>query len=151
MEQRARARGLGGGERAPAQRRVHVVSVDDVGSEPADGGADRVGIESPAEQPERGLPASECVARAFEHLDLVAAATEQRRDLGHRALLASGRPVAVVEKQDHARTARQRAVAAFWTSTAAPTTPGVRSEPAVAAICALVSLRDGSIEKRSTT
>ena len=91
---------------------MHVVRVDDVRPQPAHGPADRGGVESPAKQPERRLPASERVARALEHLDLVAAAAEQRGDLGDGALLASGRPVAVVEEQNHARTARQRDEAA---------------------------------------
>ena len=151
MEQCPRARGLGRGERAPPQRRMDVVGVHDLRAQPAYRAANRVGIESPAEQAERRLPASERVARALEHLDLVPAAAEQRGDLGDRALLASGGPVAVVEEQDHARIARQRADAAFWMSTAAPTTGGPSSDPAVAASCALVRLRDGSIEKRPTT
>ena len=87
--------------------------MDDLRTETAHGLADGVGIEPAAEQAERGPPAPDRVTRALEHLDGVAAAAQQRRELGDRALLPTGRPVAVVQEQDHARVARQRAVVEF--------------------------------------
>jgi hypothetical protein len=75
--------------------------VDHIGSEPADRGADRVWVEPSRDQAERRPPASHRRARALEHLYLVPAPSQQCSDLGNRALLAPGRAVAVVEKEDH--------------------------------------------------
>ena len=87
--------------------------MNDVRAEAAHGLADRVGIEPAAEQTERRPPAPDRVTRALEYLDGVAAAAEQRRELGDRPLLPTGRPVAIVQDQDHARVARQRGEGEF--------------------------------------
>ena len=143
-------RGLGGSEGAPAQRGCMLWAWTTSAPQPAHGGADRVGVEAPASSPSAAFPRPSRVARALEHLDLVAAAAEQRGDLGDGALLASGRPVAVVEEQDHARTARQRAEAAFWTSTAAPTTGTEQRAGGWWRSAPWSGSRAGSIENRST-
>ena len=77
----ARARGARGGEAAPAEHRVDIVGVDDVGARAADGRGDVVRVD-PAAQHRHGRPtAAEDGRVAFEHLDLLAQplAREPRR------------------------------------------------------------------------
>ena len=73
-------------ERPPAERRMHVVRVHDVGPHRAAGASDLVALETSVPQRRRRPGASQARARALEHLDRVTALLEQPRDLFHRSL-----------------------------------------------------------------
>ena len=96
------------------------------------------GSSPPASRPAAARPRAQPLARALEHLDLMAAPGEQRGQVGDRALLPAGRSVAVVEDQDHARGRLSRRAGALHEhrgarggrDRAAPT-PGRRSAPRV--------------------
>ena len=112
----------GGGQRAPAERRVDVVGVDD----PRAGAADRLphllGPEPAAQQPGGGAALGERGGVALEHLDVLAQVlADQPRQVLDRAFLPAGDPVAVVQEQDHGERA-------FW-RVHAGTSPMVQGTP----------------------
>ena len=76
---------------------MDVVGVADVRAKPAHAVADLVGIQAPGQKPPRGQNPPGARARALEPLHLVAPRDQERGDVLDRALLASERPVAVVQ------------------------------------------------------
>ena len=94
----------GGGERAPAERRVDVVGVHDAGAGAAHGLADLLGGEPAPQQPLGRVALGERGGVALQHLDLLAEVlADQPRHVLDGALFASGHAVAVVQQQDHGR------------------------------------------------
>ncbi len=98
----ARARGARRRQRAPAERRVDVVRVDDARAGAPHGRRDLVRVQPAAQHPRRRASAAERGGVALEQLDVLAQvlAHEPREVLDH-ALLAAGRAVAVVQDEDH--------------------------------------------------
>ena len=137
---------LGSGERSPPELRMDVVGVDDAHCVLAHGARDLSGVKAAGQQPGGRSRRTETVARALEHLDRLPSAREQRREIGHSALLATGRAVAVVEDQDHASGDEP----GLCTRTAPPGGPGPSSFGASAAMTGGVRTRAGENEKRST-
>ena len=114
----ARAGLAGGGQRAPAERGVHVVGVDDAGAAAPHRLPDRVRLEAAAQQPGRGARRAQRERVAHEDLGLLAElVAHQPGEVLDRALLPAGRAVAVVQEQDQ-RSARR--------SSRPPTTVTVR-------------------------
>ncbi len=74
--------------------------MDHLGAELVNRGGDLLGIDAPAGQRPGGLQSSELGAGALQQTDRVAAPGEHLDEVRHRALLAAGRAVAVVEHQD---------------------------------------------------
>ena len=109
----ARAGLLRRGERAPAERRVDVVGVDDPRAAAPHRVAHLVRSEPAAQQPRRGLAAGQRRGVVLEHLGVLAELlADQPREVLDRALLATGDAVAVVQEQDHvARSVRGRPIA----------------------------------------
>ena len=92
----------GGGERAPAERRVEVVGVHDARAAAAHGVADLLRRQPAAQQAGRGARATELRAVAREQLRLLAEVlAHEPLEVGDDALLAAGRAVAVVQEEDH--------------------------------------------------
>ena len=91
-------------QRAPAERRVEVVRVDDPRARAPHRRGDVVGCQPAAQQPAAARRAAERRAVALQHLGVLAQvlAHEPREVLDH-ALLAAGRAVAVVQEEDHER------------------------------------------------
>ena len=115
-EDRPRARRRARPQRAPAERGLHVVRVDDARAGAPDRRADLLGVEPAAQQTARGGAPRERRAAALEHLDVLAERLrQQRREVLDDPLLAPERAVAVVEQEDHE--ARRRAVAACGQAT----------------------------------
>ncbi len=98
-----RAGGARRGERAPAERRLHVVRVHDARAGAANGSGDVVGCEPAAQQPERGARAAQRRRVALQHLRFLAELrADQPREVLDRPLLPAGHAVAVVEQEDQA-------------------------------------------------
>ena len=100
----ARARRARRGQRAPAERRVEVVGVDDARAGAPHGGGDLVRVASPPRsRPRPRAPRPSAARVALEQLDLLAEVlAHEPGEVLDRALLAAGRAVAVVQEEDHA-------------------------------------------------
>ena len=97
------ARRAGRGERAPAERRVDVVGVDDARAGPPHRGRDLPRLQAAREQARRGLGTADRGRVALEDLDLLAEVlADEPGELLDDALLAAGHAVAVVQEEDHA-------------------------------------------------
>ena len=97
------ARAPGRGERAPAERRVDVVRVDDAGAGAPHGGRDLVRVQAAREHPRRRLRAAERGRVALEDLGVLAEVlADEPREVLDDAFLAAGHAVAVVQEEDHA-------------------------------------------------
>ena len=73
--------------------------MDDVGPRAAHGLAHLPGAEAAGEHRGAGARPAERRARALQHLDAVPVLAQESRDLGHGALLATGRAISVVQDQ----------------------------------------------------
>ena len=92
----------GRGERAPAERRVHVVGVHHPRAGAPDRVRDLVGGEPAAQQAGRRPRPAELGRVPLQHLHVLAELlADQPREIVDRPLLAAGMAVAVVQKQDH--------------------------------------------------
>ncbi len=128
VEHDARAGGPRGGERAPAERRLHVVGVDDPRAGAPHGGRDVLRRQPAAHQAEGGAARAERRGVALEHLGLLAElGPDQPREILHRLLLAAGRAVPVVQEQDHRGEPRWAASPAGRLTSPAPWHPPPRS------------------------
>lgn len=106
VQHRPRARRARRRQRPPAERRVQVVRVHDARAAAPHGVGDLRRRQATAEQPGSGAGAADrrAVARQQPHLLAEVLAHEPQQILD-RTLLAAGRPVAVVQQQDHSRAA----------------------------------------------
>jgi hypothetical protein len=147
MEHGPRPGRAGRGERAPAEQRVDVVGVHDAYAVLADRAGDLLRVAAAGEQPGGGLGRAQPLARALEHLDRVASAGEQRRQVSDRALLTADRAVAVVQDEDHTGGDE----GARCTSTATCDGPGPSSFGPSAPIAGGVKSSPCATENRSTT
>ena len=130
----AGARRAGRGEPAPAEGRVHVVGVDDVGTGAAHGGGDVVLVDAATQHRDGGTPAPQHGRVALEHLDVLAELlAHEPRDLLDRTLLAAGRPVAVVEEEDHRRASSGPASTPAFSTARSARSMNSRSSPRTAA------------------
>ncbi len=121
VQDRPRAGGAGGCERAPAERRVEVVGVDGAGARAADRVGDLLGAQAAAEQAGRGAGAPDPGAVAREQLGvLVEVLAHEPHEVLDGALLAAGRAVAVVEEEDH-ESCRRRTIRAERAATVCQT------------------------------
>ena len=92
----------GGGERAPAQRRVHVVSVHHTRAGAPDRVRHLVGGEPAAQHAGRRPRPAEFARVPLQHLHvLVEMLADQPREIVDGPLLAAGMAVTVVQQQDH--------------------------------------------------
>ena len=97
-----RPRRAGRGERAPAERRVEVVGVDDARAAAADGRRDVAGLQAAAEQAGGGAGAAERRAVARQQLRVLAELlAHEPQQVVDGALLTADRAVAVVQEEDH--------------------------------------------------
>ena len=100
VEHRAGAGRAGRGQRAPAEQRMDVVGVDDVGAQAAHGAPDLVGVQPAGGQRSCRRDPADLGARALYQLDGVPAGAQQGHQVGDRALLASLEAVPVMQQQD---------------------------------------------------
>ena len=110
VQHRPRARRARGRERPPAERRVQVVRVDDPRAGAPHGVGDLLGRQAAAEQPGRRAGAADrrAVARRAAARPRRGARARATADPSTARSSPPGRPVAVVQEQDHAAAAVRR-------------------------------------------
>ncbi len=97
-----RAGRAGRGERAPAERRLDVVGVDDARARALHGVGDLRRAEAAEQQPAGGVAGRQARGVALEHLGLLGELrADQPGEVLDRPLLPAGHPVAVVQQEDH--------------------------------------------------
>ena len=99
VQYRPRSRRARRRQRAPAEQRMDVVRVDDVGTVQPHGRRDVARLDAPAQQSASRPRATGVLAVALQPRDRVAARAQQRLQLVDHALLAAGGAIAVVQQQ----------------------------------------------------